>query len=103
MAGTALSQQLDEYRSRAAQLTETRESPEHSSHVREVFDDAAALIARIEDTRDNAGAALERRAPRVQQAADAISVDRPVLEQRAEVGAFFAEASSALRAMAMPR
>lgn len=99
----ALSTQMEEYRSRAERLTENRQSAEHSTYVHEVFDDAAELIARIEDTREGAGDALQRRAPRVQQAADAVSVDEPILEQRDEVRAFFAEASSAIRAMALPR
>jgi hypothetical protein len=99
----ALSTHMEQYRSRADQLTANRESAEHSSYVHEVFDGAAELIARIEETRENTGDALQRRAPRVQQAADAISVDEPVLEQREEVRAFFAEASSAIRAMALPR
>lgn len=95
-----LSEQLADLRSRAEQLTANRESTEHSAYLRNVFDGAAALIARIEETREAGADALERRSTRVQDAAESFSTDRPLMEQRSEVAAFFDEAAGALRAMA---
>lgn len=96
----ALAQQLETYRTHATQLTQNRESAEHSTHVREVFDGAAEIIARIEETREGTGATLERHSGRVQEAAEAFSADTPMMDQRDEVAAFFREAAAALRAMA---
>ena len=95
-----LSEQLADLRSRAEQLTANRESTEHSIYLRNVFDGAAALIARIEETREGAADALERHSTRVQDAAESFSADRPLMEQRSEVASFFDEAATALRAMA---
>lgn len=96
----ALSEQMQGYRTQAEQLTENRDSPEHSTHVREVFNSAAQIIARIEDTRTNAGEALDRRSDSVQEAAEAFSADAQMMDQRDEVAAFFRETAAALRAMA---
>lgn len=95
-----LSEQLADLRSRAEQLTENRESTEHSAYLRNVFDGAAALIAHIEETREGAADALERGSTRVQDAAESFSADRPLMEQRSEVASFFDEVATALRAMA---
>jgi len=92
-----LSAELASYRSSAEQLTENTDSPEQSGRIEEVFDGAAALIARIEDTRNGARDLLERRSALVQAAADAFSADRALAEQRAEIENFFREAAAALR------
>ena len=94
---TELSAELASYRSSAEQLTESTDTPEQSGQIEEVFDGAAALIARIEDTRNGTGDLLERRSALVQAAADAFSADRAVAEQRAEIDSFFREAAAALR------
>ena len=94
---TALSEELASYRSSTEQLTENTDSPEESGQIEAVFDGAAALIARIEDTRNGARDLLERRSALVQAAADAFSADRAVAEQRPEIDSFFREAAAALR------
>jgi hypothetical protein len=94
---TELSEELASYRSSAEQVTASTDTPEQSGQIEEVFDGAAALIARIEDTRNGAGDLLERRSALVQAAADAFSADRAVAEQRAEIDNFFREAAAALR------
>lgn len=95
-----LSQQLEQYRTRASQLTEDASSLEHSQQLDRIFDDAAGLIASIEDSRENAGQTLAGSAERVREAADSFSADGTVLDQQEEVAAFFREVSTALRAMA---
>lgn len=96
---TELAELMRDYRTRADRLTENRDSPEHSTYLRDVFDGVEGLIAHIEDTREEAGEALDRRSDDVAEAAAAFTADEPVLEQREEVAAFFRETAAALRAM----
>lgn len=92
-----LSVELGSYRNSAEQFAENTDSPERSGRIEEVFDGAAALIARIEDTSNETGDLVERRSAIVQAAADAFSADRAVADQRAEIDRFFREAAAALR------
>lgn len=95
-----LQQQLEQYRTRASQLTEDPASQEHSVQLAQIFNDAAGLIERIEESRESTGQALAGSAERVREAADAFSPERTVLDQQEEVTAFFREVSNALRALA---
>lgn len=95
-----LSQQLEQYRTRAAQLTSEPASQEHSVQLDQIFDDVAGLIARMGEGRAGTGQSLAGSAERVRQAADAFSAEGTVLDQQDEVTAFFREVSNALRAMA---
>lgn len=97
---TPLSQQLEQYRTTASQLTEDASSTEHSRQLDQIFDNAAGLIERIEESREGAGEALAGSAERVREAADSFSADGTVLDQQQEVAAFFREVSNALRALA---
>ena len=92
-----LSEELASYRSSAEQLTANADSPEENGQIDELFDGAAALIARIEDTSNETGDLVERRSAIVQAAADAFSADRAAADQRAEIDRFFREAAAALR------
>lgn len=94
-----LSQQLEQFRSRAAELTTDPASQEHSVQLDAIFDDAAGLISSIEESRTGAGQTAGA-ADRVQEAADAFSADGTVLDQQAEVTAFFREAAAAMRQLA---
>lgn len=96
----SLSDQLEQYRTRASQLTTDPASQEHSVQLDQIFDDAAGLIARIEESRAGTGQALAGSAERVREAADSFSAEGTVLDQQDEVAAFFREVSNALRAMA---
>ena len=95
-----LAEQLEQFRTRAAQLTTDPESQEHSTQLDQIFDDAAGLIERIEESRAGTGQALAGSAERVREAADSFSAEGTVLDQQDEVTAFFREVANALRAMA---
>ncbi|MEX1183702.1 MAG: hypothetical protein WEF86_10750 [Gemmatimonadota bacterium] len=100
----AISTQLQEHRTHADGLAADTASSENAARVGELFDEAAALIRSVEESRaGTAGAVTDvsaSHADRVQEAADAFDADLPLDGQREVVDRFFSEAASALRALA---
>lgn len=98
---TDLSNQFETYREKADNLTQSAESPEHAALVDEVFDDAATLVRSIEETRAGTGEALNAQAQSVQDAADAVNANDPLLDQQETVGNFFRSMAATLNSLSM--
>lgn len=91
---------LDLLRGHADQLQEDHRSTEHADTVRDAFTLASGLIASIEQRikPDMKGDVAE-----VRRAAEAIDPDKQVLDQQAEVEAFFKKTSRLLNEMAQQK
>lgn len=96
--GVDVQAQMQEARQAAQRLAETPEtSPQHANMARNAFTSVATVINAAQDQRYPN---LEQQANQVQESAQAVSTDTPLLEQRDAVNSFFRSAADALRGMA---
>lgn len=100
IAGTALAPQLEDFRQSAMDLTTNAQSMEHAGNLKQVFDNAAGLVANLAQMRNQAGQQAVAGADQMQEAANNINVEQPLMEQAESVGMFFRNAAQALRALA---
>lgn len=100
VAGTALAPQLEDFRQSAMDLTTDAQSMEHAGNLKQVFENAAELVANLEQMRNQAGQQAVAGAAGMEQAANNINVEQPLMEQAESVGMFFRNAAQALRALA---
>lgn len=96
LAGSAVAEQVQALNRLAVQVQEDRQAMSHADIVRAAFTSSAALLGDIQQRRYPAagGAVADTRA-----AAEAITKDRPLLEQRPQMDRFFTQAAAAVRAM----
>jgi hypothetical protein len=95
-AGTTLNAELDAVRAQADSLQRNPSSTEHARYARESFRAAAALMRTVQQQHyPNA----EDQVAQVRRAAEELRVDRPLLDQAANVQRFFDQSAAALRTM----
>ena len=95
LAGAGLDAQVSALNTLADRLQTEPQSLKHADLAHAAFASAAQLLREVQQRFPNASAQVAS----VQQAADAVSKDRPLLEQRAEINRFFTSAADAVRAM----
>jgi hypothetical protein len=100
ISGGNIENQLDLLRSHADRLQQDRHSTEHADIVRDAFAVASDLITSIERQR---APDLEDDVAEVRRAAEAVDPDKLVLDQKAEVEAFFKKTSRLLNVMSKHR
>ena len=96
LGGAGVDAQVNALNTLADRLQTEPQSLKHSDIAHAAFAAAAQLLLEVQQRSFPDGGAV---ATSVRQAADAVSKDRPLLEQRAEVNRFFTSAADALRAM----
>ena len=100
VGGVSLDARIAALRNRADALQRNWRSTEHARYTREAFDSAAALVEGMQQQRF---ANMANEAAELRQAASAVTPDRLLLEQTAEVQRFFQSAAAAVRAMTSSR
>ena len=100
VGGVSLDARITALRNRADALQRNWRSTEHARYTREAFDSAAALVEGMQQQRFTN---IANEAAQLRQAASAVTPDRLLLQQTAEVQQFFQRAADAVRAMAGTR
>jgi len=96
LGGTGVDEQVSALNTLADRLQTEPQSLKHADLAHAAFASAAQLLQDVQQRRfPNVSAQVVS----VRQAAEAVSKDRPLLEQRTEINRFFTSAADAVRAM----
>ncbi len=96
LGGAALDSQIEALNTLANRLQTEPQSLKHADLTHAAFASAAVLLQDVQQRRfPNAGTQVAS----VREAAEAISKDRPLLDQRTEINRFFTRAADAVRSI----
>lgn len=96
---TSVQEQLAAFRQKADRIQSDPRSMSHSDQVRDVFTNAAGLMAALQSERWPSADGLQREIADVKTAAESVQADRPLLDQSSAVKTFFERAAAVLRVM----
>lgn len=98
-----LEQRLNTLRQNAQSLTQDPESTGHAAQLREAFQEAASVLERVAETREDVGEELRTHVSQLREAADDFERNELLLEQKRAAAEFFEHAAAALDVLARER
>lgn len=95
----ALEQRLDVLEQSAEELTQNPQSTEHAAELQQAMQEAAMVIERVAETRQDVGAELREHVSGLTAAVEEFGRTQVVLDQKRAVGQYFDHAAQALELM----